>query len=90
MHVGLISYVTQIQFEFGAIRHVRAECERIEIVRPLICTDPGVVTAGLQAMGIGPECYAEAAHKALNDHCHATNPRPPTHADYVAMLAAST
>jgi alcohol dehydrogenase class IV len=45
--VGLIYYITQVQFDFGAIRLTRVECERTHITRPLICTDRGVVAAGL-------------------------------------------
>ena len=45
--------------------------------------------SGLGEMGIGPELYDDVASAALKDHCHATNPRAATHADYVAMLAAS-
>jgi alcohol dehydrogenase class IV len=45
--------------------------------------------AGLTDMGIGSDTYAGVADDALKDHCHATNPRVATHADYVAMLAAS-
>ena len=45
--MGLIYYITQVQFDFGAIRLAAAECERSGIRRPLICTDKGVVAAGL-------------------------------------------
>jgi 4-hydroxybutyrate dehydrogenase len=45
--VGLIYYITQVQFDFGAIRLARSECERGAIQRPLICTDKGVVAVGL-------------------------------------------
>jgi 4-hydroxybutyrate dehydrogenase len=45
--------------------------------------------SGLGEMGIGPDVYDEIATHAMKDHCHATNPRAVTHADYVAMLAAS-
>ncbi len=45
--MGLINYITQVQFDFGAIRLARSECERSAIKRPLICTDKGVVAAGL-------------------------------------------
>jgi 4-hydroxybutyrate dehydrogenase len=45
--------------------------------------------AGLGEMGIGPDLYADIATHALKDHCHATNPRIASHADYVDMLAAS-
>jgi len=45
--MGLIYYITQVQFDFGALRLARAECERSNISRPLICTDRGVVAAGL-------------------------------------------
>ena len=44
---------------------------------------------GLGEMGITAELYDDVASNALKDHCHATNPRVATHADYVAMLAAS-
>ncbi|MCU0950209.1 MAG: iron-containing alcohol dehydrogenase [Burkholderiaceae bacterium] len=44
-----IYYITQVQFDFGALDLVRAECERLGIRRPLICTDAGVTQAGLLA-----------------------------------------
>ena len=45
--MAFIYYVTQIQFEFGAVRLLKAECERIGITRPLVVTDPGVKPAGV-------------------------------------------
>ena len=45
--MSLIYYITQVQFDFGAIRLAAAECERNAIRRPLVCTDKGVVAAGL-------------------------------------------
>ena len=45
--MALIYYVTQIQFEFGAIKLLKQECERVGITRPLIVTDPGVKAAGV-------------------------------------------
>ena len=45
--MALIYYVTQIQFEFGAIKLLKQECARVGISRPLIVTDPGVKAAGI-------------------------------------------
>ena len=45
--MAFIRYVTQIQFEFGAIKLLRQECERIGIQRPLIVTDAGVKAVGV-------------------------------------------
>ena len=45
--MSLIYYVTQIQFEFGAIKLLKGECERVGITRPLIVTDAGVKAAGI-------------------------------------------
>ena len=45
--MSLIYYVTQIQFDFGALSLLRQECERVGISRPLIVTDAGVKAAGL-------------------------------------------
>lgn len=45
--MAFIYYVTQIQFEFGAVRLLRQECERIGITRPLVVTDAGVKAAGV-------------------------------------------
>lgn len=45
--MALIYYVTQIQFEFGAVKLLKAECERTGITRPLIVTDAGVKAAGI-------------------------------------------
>jgi 4-hydroxybutyrate dehydrogenase len=58
--MALIHYVTQVQFDFGAIRLLRQECERVGIGRPLIVTDAGVKAAGivdraLAALAGGPD-----------------------------------
>jgi 4-hydroxybutyrate dehydrogenase len=45
--MAFIYYVTQIQFEFGAIKLLKSECERVGISRPLIVTDAGVKAAGI-------------------------------------------
>ena len=45
--MALIYYVTQVQFDFGAIRLLKQECERVCIRRPLIVTDAGVKAVGI-------------------------------------------
>ena len=45
--MAFIYYVTQIQFDHGAIKLLKQECERVGITRPLIVTDPGVKAAGV-------------------------------------------
>jgi len=45
--MALIQYLTQIQFDFGAIQLLRSECERVGIQRPLVVTDAGVRAAGI-------------------------------------------
>jgi 4-hydroxybutyrate dehydrogenase len=45
--MAFIYYVTQIQLDFGAVKLLKQECERIGITRPLIVTDPGVKAAGV-------------------------------------------
>ena len=45
--MAFIYYVTQVQFDFGAVKLLKQECERIGITRPLIVTDPGVKAAGV-------------------------------------------
>ncbi len=45
--MAFIYYVTQIQFDYGAIRLLQQECERVGIARPLIVTDAGVKAAGV-------------------------------------------
>jgi 4-hydroxybutyrate dehydrogenase len=47
MAMSLIHYITRIQFDFGAIRLLRSECEREGICRPLMVTDRGVRAAGI-------------------------------------------
>ena len=45
--MAFIYYVTQIQFEYGAVQLLKQECERVGITRPLVVTDPGVKAAGV-------------------------------------------
>jgi alcohol dehydrogenase class IV len=57
--LALIQYLTQIEFDFGALAQLAAHCDRAGIARPLIVTDAGVRAAGLlasveQALGSRP------------------------------------
>ena len=45
--MAFIYYVTHIQFEAGAIKLLKQECDRVGISRPLIITDQGVKAAGI-------------------------------------------
>jgi 4-hydroxybutyrate dehydrogenase len=45
--MAYIYYVTHIQFDFGAIQHLKSECQRVGITKPLIVTDAGVKAAGI-------------------------------------------
>jgi 4-hydroxybutyrate dehydrogenase len=45
--MAFIYYVTQIQFDYGAVALLKAECDRVGITRPLIVTDTGVRAAGI-------------------------------------------
>jgi 4-hydroxybutyrate dehydrogenase len=45
--MALIYYLTQVQFEFGAVKLLKQECDRVGITRPLVVTDAGVRAAGV-------------------------------------------
>ncbi len=45
--MALIQYITQVQLDFGVLRMLREECQRLGISHPLIVTDPGVKAAGI-------------------------------------------
>ncbi len=45
--MAFINYLTQIQIEFGAVKLLPQECERIGMKKPLVVTDAGVRAAGV-------------------------------------------
>jgi len=45
--------------------------------------------SGLAALDVAPEIFPRVIEGALKDHCHKTNPREASPADYEAMLVAS-
>ena len=45
--MATIQYLTTIQFDFGAVRTLAAECARVGIARPLVVSDAGVRAAGV-------------------------------------------
>jgi len=47
--MALITYLTRIQFDFGALKLLEGELQLLGIRRPLIVTDKGVIAAGLWA-----------------------------------------
>jgi alcohol dehydrogenase class IV len=77
--MAFINYVTQIQFDFGAVRLLRQECERVGITRPLIVTDQGVKAAGV----------LQKALDALGDLPHAVFDQTPSNPTEAAVRAAA-
>ncbi len=45
--MALINYITQVQFDYGALALLQQECDRIGIRKPLIVTDVGIRNAGI-------------------------------------------
>lgn len=77
--MAFINYVTQIQFDYGAVRLLRQECERVGITRPLIVTDQGVKAAGV----------LQKALDALGDMPHAVFDQTPSNPTEAAVRAAA-
>ncbi|HYD75573.1 iron-containing alcohol dehydrogenase [Ramlibacter sp.] len=76
--MALIYYLTQIQFDFGAVRLLKDECQRVGITRPLIVTDPGVKAAGV----------LQKAIDALQGLPHAVFDQTPSNPTEAAVRAA--
>ena len=79
--MSLIYYLTQIQFEHGAIKLLPGECERVGIRRPLVVTDAGVKAAGV----------LQKALDALGDLPHAVYDETPSNPtlDLIDIAAAA-
>lgn len=77
--MALIYYVTQIQFEFGAVRLLKQECQRVGITRPLVVTDAGVRAAGV----------LQKALDALEGLPHAVFDQTPSNPTEAAVRAAT-
>ena len=45
--MALITYLTRIQFDFGALQLLDAELQLLGMRRPLVITDKGVIAAGI-------------------------------------------
>jgi hypothetical protein len=50
--MALIHYITQIQLDFGAVKLLPQECERVGMHKPLVVTDAGVRAAGVLAKAL--------------------------------------
>lgn len=77
--MAFIYYVTQIQFEYGAVRLLRQECQRVGISKPLVVTDAGVRTAGV----------LQKALDALDGVPHAVFDQTPSNPTEAAVRAAT-
>lgn len=77
--MAFIYYVTQIQFDFGAVKLLKQECERVGIGKPLIVTDPGVKAAGV----------LQKAVDALQGLPHAVFDQTPSNPTEAAVRAAT-
>jgi len=52
--MALIHYLTEIHLEFGAVRLLPQECQRIGMLRPLVISDAGVSDSGVLAQALAP------------------------------------
>jgi 4-hydroxybutyrate dehydrogenase len=50
--MAFIFYITQVQFDYGAVKLLKQECDRVGISRPLVVTDAGVKAAGVLQMAL--------------------------------------
>lgn len=74
-----INYLTQIQIEFGAIKLLKNECDRIGIQNPLFVTDSGVKAAGL----------LQKALDAFGGNNHIVFSETPSNPNEMAVIAAT-
>lgn len=77
--MAFIYYVTQIQFDYGAVKLLRQECDRVGITKPLVVTDPGVKAAGV----------LQKALDALGGLPHAVFDQTPSNPTEAAVRAAA-
>ena len=77
--MALIYYVTQVQFDFGAVQLLKQECQRVGITRPLVVTDAGVRAAGV----------LQKALDALEGVPHAVFDQTPSNPTEAAVRAAT-
>src|SRR3954465_9300431 len=76
--MAFIYYVTQIQFEFGAVKLLKQECERGGITRPVVVTGAGGKAAGV----------LQKALDALGGLPHAVFDQTPSNPTEAAVRAA--
>jgi len=77
--MALILYITQIQFDHGALKLLPEECAKAGMTRPLIVTDKGVRAAGL----------LDRAIAALGDMPHAVFDETPSNPTEAAVRLAA-
>jgi 4-hydroxybutyrate dehydrogenase len=80
MPMALITYLTTIHFDHGAIALAESECRRLGISRPLVVTDPGLAAGPLVAR-------LREALGALPFTLFGDTPANPTEAAVLAALA---
>ena len=77
--MALIQYLTQIEFDYGAVAQLPQHCARVGMTRPLIVTDAGVVAAGV----------LQPVLAALGDLPHAVFDATPSNPTEAAVRAAT-
>ncbi len=77
--MALIQYLTQIEFDYGAVAQLPQHCARVGMTRPLIVTDAGVVAAGV----------LQPVLAALGDLPHAVFDGTPSNPTEAAVRAAT-
>jgi 4-hydroxybutyrate dehydrogenase len=77
--MAFINYITQVQFDFGAVKVLPQECERVGMRRPLVVSDVGVRAAGVLGRALA----------ALDALPHAVFDQTPSNPTEAAVRAAT-
>ena len=77
--MATILYLTHIEIDFGAVRQLPAQCERVGMQRPLVVTDAGVRAAGV----------LDVARSALGGRAGAVFDQTPSNPTEAAVRAAT-